>query len=206
MTAPGFESMTTAGHFSDAHARFHMVASGWEFCAKPRACGNLCRAPYSPVFVGISSSHSFHGLNGLWDCNRQHSVMAFKLLVLGKLRTGMWSPTDNNLGGTVNGFCRCNWSPKSVELTLGRIFRWAWSNDLSPLRAACFPLLFAAEEVKDLKYKRDSTCHCWPEDSRRAALTDWQLARKHGPQPYMCKKLSHGNLNELGSDLSRVFR
>lgn len=194
-------------------AQFHMVASGLGIWCCPTnftpSRGHVEIFAGLPTGLCLSAHHPATtptALMVLWGCSRQHSVMASKLLVLGVHIPFLSCSTDNNLGAAMKGFCRCNWSPKSVELKLGRILRWAWPNDINPLRAARFPLLLAEEEAKDSKHKRDSTRHCWPEDRRTAALTDWQLARKHGPQPYKRRKLSPGNLNELGSALSSLSR
>lgn len=103
---------------------------------------NLCRASYEPVFLATSSSRSLHGLNGA--AKKQGSVLCSgttggRILWWppGFLVPGVHIPLlsyseDNNLGIGVKGFCRYSSSPNSADLKLGRIFRWAWHNDVSP--------------------------------------------------------------------------
>lgn len=130
-------------------AQLHTVASGLgighcrtSFMAKPRwnKGENLCRASYEPVFLATSSSH--YGLNGA--AKKQGSVPCSgttggRILwwAPGFLVPGVHIPLlsyseNNNLGIGVKGFCRYRSSPNSVDLKLGRIFRWAWHNDISP--------------------------------------------------------------------------
>lgn len=117
----------------------------------------------------------------LWDCRRQDSVMAPKIPGPRDTHTSSYSE-NNNPGTGVNGFCRYDSSPKSVDLKLQRIFRWAWSKYVSPLRPECFFLLVAGEEIKDSKHEKDSTHHHGLEGNMQRGL-DWQPVGNVGLSP-----------------------